>query len=124
MNLIVDDLQIRHDGIKNSLPTHRFIHAYDVTEAILQIKECWFREDREPVKLGMIFLDHDIESGRDQRDVMEFVKWLVDDPEVNRMAKHFDPLFFIHSHNPSGAENMFHLLKQHGFRVAVAPFGS
>jgi len=122
VSLIIDDMQVRHEGIGRALSHTKVLHAYNVTEAILQVRDRWLHPEI-PQKIDIFFLDHDIESSTDQRDVIEFVRWMIDDPFALRVAKEQNPLFFIHSHNPVGADNMASLLRQAGFRVSIRPFG-
>ena len=116
--LVVDDMQVRHDEFRRILSGGDVVHAYNVREAALQIQE----DLRGERKFTTIFLDHDIESGTDQRDVIELVHWIVETPWILEQLKADGTNFFIHSWNNHGAQNMKALLEQAGFLVRVRPF--
>ncbi len=116
--LIVDDMKTRHDEFDRILSGEDVVHTYNVREAALQIME----DLRGERKYGTIFLDHDIESGTDQRDVIELVHWIVETPWVHDQLMKSGTNFFIHSWNAHGAQNMKALLEGAGFSVKVKPF--
>lgn len=115
--LVVDDMQVRHDEFDRILPG-TVLHANNVREAVLQIQE----DLRDEKKFDVIFLDHDIESGSDQRDVVHLVWWIVETPWVLDQLKNDKTDFFIHSWNNHGAQNMKSILENVGFSVKVKPF--
>ena len=118
--LVVDDLEIRHNGFKSILGNKaKLLRADNVTEATVQFHEMVFGEERP---IDVIFLDHDIDSGFDKRDVIHFVNWLMDTDWAIDSLRKWGTTFFIHSHNPVGAGNMRKALEDNGFTVKVKPF--
>ncbi len=115
--LVVDDMQVRHDEFDRIL-SGQVLHANNVREGVLQIRE----DLKDEKKFTTIFLDHDIESGDDQRDVIELVHWIIETPWVLNQLKADGTNFFIHSWNAHGAQNMRSLLENAGFTVKVKPF--
>ncbi len=117
--LVIDDMQVRHDEFDRILTGGQIIHAYNVREGVLQIQE----DLRDEKKFHTIFLDHDIESGDDQRDVIELVHWIVETEWVRDQLMLDGTKFFIHSWNNHGAQNMKSILESSGFTdVKVKPF--
>lgn len=130
--IVVDDLEIRHERFNNILKGHKVTNLFNVTEAIAFLHEAIVLENRAiidgKVKIldtpvfRTIFLDHDIDSGVDQRDVIHFVKWIIDTRAVLNHLLRTGTNFFIHSHNVVGAKNMADALRDEGFSVIVKPF--
>lgn len=121
--LVIDDMQVRHDGFKKILGDHvNLIRADCVIEAISWFREIALFEEGNINSLDVIFLDHDIESGTDKRDVIHFVNFLMRHKWATDKLREWNTLFFIHSHNPVGAENMRKVLEDNGFPVKVKPF--
>lgn len=116
--LVVDDMEERHDEFDRLLAGNQVVHVWNVMQAVLQVREDFMDEK----KFDVIFLDHDIEWGDDRRDVVEFVRWLVETPWILEQLKKDGTSFFIHSWNPEGAENMRSTLVDAGFEVKVEPF--
>jgi hypothetical protein len=118
--LVVDDMENRHQGFEKILGGKvRLLRAYNCTEAAAWVREVMFDERS---KIDTIFLDHDIDSPTDSRDVLHFVNWLMDNVWIKNTLKNWETNFFIHSHNPIGADNMRHTLEFHGFPVKVKRF--
>jgi hypothetical protein len=119
--LVVDDMEIRHEGFRKILGDKvNLLRADNYTEAMSQFREIgMFEEDK---RIDVIFLDHDIESGWDKRDVIHFVNWMMRHDWAKAKLREWNTLFFIHSHNPVGAENMRKVLTDNGFPVKVKPF--
>ena len=130
--IVVDDLEIRHKRFNDILKGHKVTNLFNVTEAIAFLHEAIVLENRtivdgkvkilENLKFNTIFLDHDIDSGDDQRDVIHLVKWIIDTQLVLKHLLETGTNFFIHSHNVVGAKNMADLLIDVGFQVIVKPF--
>jgi hypothetical protein len=119
--LVVDDMEIRHEGFRKILGGKvNLLRADNYTEAMSQFREIgMFEEDK---RIDVIFLDHDIECGWDKRDVIHFVNWMMRHDWAKAKLREWNTLFFIHSHNPVGAENMRKVLADNGFPVKVKPF--
>ena len=129
LHLIVDDVEVRHTEFSRILRGHQLDHAYTVNEAIMFMRKRYFgfdrsfKEDLDRVdNYDVIFLDHDIDAGYDRRNVLQFVKWIADNDSLLELLRKHGTKFFIHSHNPDGAENMRSILAQLGFEVIVKPF--
>ena len=118
--LVVDDMEIRHAGFKKILGGKvKLLRADNCTEAVSQVREAMFDDAG---RIDAMFLDHDIESGVDQRDVNHFVNWMVENDWVRERLRLWQTKFFIHSHNPIGADNMRFTLQENGFDVIVRRF--
>lgn len=135
--LVVDDMEVRHEEFRRLLKGAKVDHANNVHEAILAIQEGMFASDRgffKARRLGIvppenwvhkvIFLDHDIDNGDDRRDVIHLVYWILRDPILVEAYKKKQTVFFIHSWNDVGSENMKVALERAGLRVHRRPFTS
>jgi len=122
-HLVVDDIQFRHDKFREILVPlgHEIDHAYTVTEAVTFMRERMIMVD-PPDPYGVIFLDHDIDSGYDRRDVVHFTRWLLANDWLVAALKKAGTIFFVHSQNSVGAQNLRFDIAAHGFPVKVCPF--
>ena len=133
-HLVIDDMQVRHDEFDRILVKnggHEIDHAYTVSEGEAFLRQRMIPDEFKAHKLGVpavadpygvIFLDHDIDSGYDRRDVLHFVQWFVGHDFIREEVRKAGTKFFIHSWNDSGIENMAALLRQHGFAVHCRKF--
>lgn len=122
--LILDDMQVRHDTIRQNLFGHDIVSAMNYTEA------CKIVYDSD--KFDIFFLDHDLEDGHYtppqpydtslhspyERTGYSFVQWM-----ITTMPKSLKPdLVIVHSWNDAGAKLMADVLRDAGFRVHVEEF--
>lgn len=120
---ILDDMQVRHDTIRQNLFGHDIVSAMNYTEA------CKIVYDSD--KFDIFFLDHDLEdahyssSGYSssqpyERTGYSFVQWM-----ITTMPKSLKPdLVIVHSWNDAGAKLMAEALREAGFKVHVEEFSS
>lgn len=120
-NLVVDDIEFRHVEFQRILKGQEIDRAFTVTEAVTFMRERMIMV--EPIQhYNVIFLDHDIESGFDRRDVVHFVDWICGNQFLVDEIRKAGTKFFIHSQNFDGARNMASRLLAHGFPVLISPF--
>jgi hypothetical protein len=131
--LVVDDLGVRHKRFRRILAGEYVISAMTVAEAIAivhdkvvlerpVIHEGRFVRFEPPWEFEVIFLDNDIDSGIDRRDVLEFARWVVEHDIVRQHFLDTGTKFFIHSMNVVGAGRIANVLQDAGFPVIVKPF--
>jgi hypothetical protein len=121
--LIVDDMQIRHDGLPRLVTEEAdFSHAYTVAQAVLYVQQAWnppirVTKDRQIIEppswdFDMIFMDHDCDVQEGPHFIV-FARWLVENKD--RFQKL--PLIYIHSGNVVGALALEALFQTAGFQT-------
>lgn len=114
--LVLDDMEVRHDGFNRRFKDHKIDHAYTVEEAVFYLN---LR------KYDLVCLDHDLEDihysqqstnaqERTGFDVAVFIS------EMNKDG--LPTQIIIHSWNPIGAERMYNQLQGLGMFVSRKPF--
>jgi hypothetical protein len=112
--LVLDDMEVRHDGFDRRHPEHRIDHAYDVEEALFYLRTHTYE---------LVYLDHDLapehyigEDGSEPTGMDVAIY-------ISKMFKaHRPSQVIIHSWNPAGAERMRLQLQDLDMFVACKPF--
>ena len=112
--LVLDDLDVRHDGFDRRFKDDKIDHAYTVEEAVYYL--CAYKYD-------LVQLDHDLAPehyvGGDSKEPTGFDVAVF----ISEMSADFRPTqVIIHSWNPVGAERMKLQLHGLGMFVSCRPF--
>lgn len=108
--LVLDDMDVRHDGFDRRYPDSKIDHAYDVEEAVYFL---------DTYKYDVVFLDHDLAPEHyidgDSKETTGFDAAV----HISQMPKDKLPTqVIVHSWNPVGADRM--KLQMHGLGIFVA----
>ena len=112
--LVLDDMEVRHDGFVRRFKDHKIDHAYTTEEAMFYLAL---------YKYDLVCLDHDLAPehyisddrgfGNTGYDVAVF---------ISEMTTDLPTQILIHSWNPVGAERMKMQLQGLGIFVTCKPF--
>ena len=112
--LVLDDMEVRHDGFKCRYAGHDISHAYDVESAIFCLK---YKD-----KYELVCLDHDLSFQHYEGSVhgegtgFEVAKFISEMPKEDLPTQ-----VIIHSWNPVGAERMYKQLQGLGMFISKQP---
>jgi hypothetical protein len=112
--LVLDDMEVRHDGFDHRHPEHKIDHAYNVEEALFYLRTHVYE---------LVYLDHDlapehyIDAPSEEATGYDIAVYI-----SKMFPAHRPSQIIIHSWNPVGAERMYKQLQGLGMFVSRKPF--